>query len=224
MPNYLVIHCRYKDVQIGLFNNNTCIQSITEDTKKISTTIFILLDKLLNQHKLTLGDITFIAVHRGPAPFTTLRTTLAIANGIAYAKKIPLIGINGLDALLYQYAADTQITVVLLNAFCQELYFAIKSPENSLPIMGSNTIEKTILDLAAKFPHKKINFLGNGVELALELIQQTFGPNASIPAPLPQIASLEAIARLALESWHNNNITYSLAPVYLKDTKAGINC
>lgn len=49
--------------------------------------------KLLNKSNLDWSDLDKVAVIKGPGPFTALRVSIAVANGIAYALNIPVWGI-----------------------------------------------------------------------------------------------------------------------------------
>jgi len=49
--------------------------------------------------RLTLGDVTLLAVGLGPGPFTGLRVGLATIEGLAFGTGLPVVGVSGLDAL-----------------------------------------------------------------------------------------------------------------------------
>jgi tRNA threonylcarbamoyl adenosine modification protein YeaZ len=56
-------------------------------------------DTVLRDGGSTLSDITAVAVGTGPGSFTGLRVGLATAKTIAYARKLPLVGVMSSDAL-----------------------------------------------------------------------------------------------------------------------------
>ena len=49
-----------------------------------------LIEKLLQEHKLILKDITAIEVNPGPGSFTGLRVGITIANTLGFLLKIPI--------------------------------------------------------------------------------------------------------------------------------------
>lgn len=55
------------------------------------------IELMLREHSLTLGDITDIEVATGPGSFTGLRVGTAIANALGYLLDIP---VNGKKALV----------------------------------------------------------------------------------------------------------------------------
>lgn len=65
---------------------------------KQSTLILPTLDALLAQAGLARGDIAGIVYAQGPGAFTGLRIGLGVAQGLALAQNLPLIGIPCLDA------------------------------------------------------------------------------------------------------------------------------
>lgn len=56
-------------------------------------------NKLLRQCEKTPADLTALAVSTGPGSYTGLRIGVALAKGMAAARKLPLVGISTLDTL-----------------------------------------------------------------------------------------------------------------------------
>ena len=52
----------------------------------------ILILNFLNEHNLNLNKISEIFVNQGPGKITSIRNSIAIAKGIAFAKNIDLYG------------------------------------------------------------------------------------------------------------------------------------
>lgn len=55
------------------------------------------IDILLRQHNLSWNDLRGIVVFQGPGSFTGLRIGLTVANTLAYAQQIPIIGATGTE-------------------------------------------------------------------------------------------------------------------------------
>lgn len=214
MVVFLTIHARYKDVQWGIFKNGTLIEAAADESKKVSKNFLIMLGYLLSKHQLSLSDLSFIAAHQGPAPLTTLRLSLATLNGISFAQGIPLIGINGLEAILDEHSQPAMVTVALLNAFCNDLYYGVDDPLTSSSQRrryGRASAEEFITRLAHEYT-TPLSLVGNGVEVYKELIGKHLGSQAE---PLStSIVSLETIAQKALAEWHQGKIQQELLPVY----------
>jgi len=69
------------------------------------------------------GDIDQVVVGMGPGPFTGLRVGISFAQGFAWARNIPLIGICSLDAIAHGIEIDEFI--VATDARRKEVYWAI---------------------------------------------------------------------------------------------------
>ena len=80
----------------------------------------------LSQAGLTLADIDVIAFGRGPGSFTGVRIGVSIAQGLAYAANIPVIGISTMQVMaqeaLEKHSEDD--VFVAIDARMSEIYFA----------------------------------------------------------------------------------------------------
>jgi tRNA threonylcarbamoyladenosine biosynthesis protein TsaB len=217
MPTYLVVHTRYSDVEIGLFKANQFCASIKLENKLVSSCFPLDVTKFLDSYKITIHDLDFIAAHQGPAPFTTLRVSLAFLNGLAFTHKIPLIGIDGLRSFAIEQARDNYSYIcVFLNAFCNDIYAGIYQSNNNNFQEHVGPAHK-IIDYAAQVTSGSILCIGNGVLLHQELIRTYFGSRAIIPDFVPEIVSITSIAQQALTNWKKQEAPiYSLMPLYLK--------
>ncbi len=215
MAIYLTVHARYNDVQWGLFDEDRLLISTADDSKKMNKQFIERLDKMLNKRKLSLKDLSFIAVHQGPAPFTTLRVCLSTVNGLGFATGLPLVGINGLEALLDEHAQQTTITVALLNAFGHDVYYAINDPGTGIRSLGYAPAEEFLAQLQHQFNTQEVTFLGNACPLYQDSIHQLFGAHAHTETI--DMVSLERIASEGLQKWKNKDTQTQIMPVYLKE-------
>lgn len=224
----LIFHTGYSDVKLGLARNGSLLEVIPIPKHQASRDVLICCTNLLVQRGLSLTDCAFLAAHRGPAPFTTLRVTLSTINGLAYARKLPLIGIDGLDAFVQEMSNQlfTPYLLVLLNAFCDDVYFALYNrADNSIqrgcqPITMLIAMLDTLTQSSEKAHHGFIvTIVGNAVFLYKDLLLAKGAEKIYIPESLPEIASIEAINQEAWRQWSvHGGITEQLLPLYLKET------
>ena len=202
---------------MALFKDAKPIATIQIDKIIASKECIPALQKLLADHQLTLKDLSFIGANQGPGPFTTLRVVIATINGLSFAEKIPLIGINALEALLTEYADQLYTTkVALLNAFGNDLYYGIHTNGN-FEATGCTAAQSVLLEIAQKCPQNNILFLGNGISKCDAQIKSTFANRAVFLTPNPQTASINQIGFMALQQWNaQQNISYELRPLYYK--------
>lgn len=218
MQYFLSIQNTYTQVEMALFQDGQLINWVTEDKLRASKNFVLLIAGLLQEHQIKFSDLAFLAVNQGPGPFTTLRVVIASVNGLSYATKIPLVGIDALDALIYEHQNNVHPnTIALLNAFNQDVYFGISNPELTGVKKGYKNIGILLQELDAAFPDKSIRFIGNGAELYSKEILGTFGARAYIPNPMPQTASIQQIGVMGLSQWEKQeNVLQELYPLYLK--------
>lgn len=129
----LAIQSTYTSIEIGLYNKNTMTLLGHSTVEKIHTSLLLdTINMLLNTSLLTIKDVGVCVTNCGPAPFTTLRTVIATVNGLKAALNIPVIGINGLDALSIEYNTYKDKIVIVLDAFGSDFYFYLNSTKKGL--------------------------------------------------------------------------------------------
>lgn len=219
MNIFLAIQNRYHNVEIALYNGPKLLEKRSIDKKEASKLLIVTLGNLLEQQQLTITDLPFIVVNQGPAPFTTLRVVIASMNGISFASNIPLIGVDAFDAMRSEWHSDEYpTTIILFNAFAQEVYFAID--QKNKPIKkGYQRIDR-FLEECTQIAGT-IRFLGNGTELYREKIESMLGSRAFIPEPVPDYCSIESVAKIGHAEWNKGNRgSNQLLPLYLKQHPA----
>ncbi|MGH8708511.1 MAG: tRNA (adenosine(37)-N6)-threonylcarbamoyltransferase complex dimerization subunit type 1 TsaB, partial [Burkholderiales bacterium] len=64
-----------------------------------------LLESLLAQSRLAIGDLEAVAFGAGPGSFTGLRIACGVAQGLAFARSLPACGVSTLEALAEESGA-----------------------------------------------------------------------------------------------------------------------
>jgi len=215
MSTYLSVQSTYTHLQMALMKESDIIDETTCAKRDVSRDFIVQLSALLERNGLVVTDLPFIAVNQGPGPFTSLRTVLASVNGLSFATSIPLIGIDGLDAALDEYADERYpVNVLLLNAFNRDIYFAVRPIDGEQK--GYEKIEPFLTKLE-KQPTDSIYFFGNGAELYQREIRFALGDRAIFADPLPQTCSIGQVGLAGLAKWRENSLgSRQLTPLYLK--------
>lgn len=218
MSIFLSIQHTYQGIEAALFDKHHILGSVTDDKKRASKTIIGLLNELLSAHQMRIQDLAFLAVNQGPGPFTTLRVVIASVNGLSFAIKKPLIGIDGLDALIYENQHDQYpITIAMLNAFTSDVYFAIQHRQQNIYEKGYKNITQLLLELRERFFDHPLYLLGNGCLLHEHEIKKVLGSQAIFAQPLPEHCSIQHIGSMGYDRWQKHiGISYQLFPLYLK--------
>lgn len=222
---YLGIQATYNTTDIALFEDEKCLEQFFRADLKASSHLIPYLDSLLRNNGKTLSDLAFIALDKGPGAFTTLRVTIATLNGVAFAHKIPLIGIDGLEALTHELLCSLPIPqanlsttiVTLLNAYSNDVYFMISDIKNGSTTTvdyGCQNIDIVLESLASKIFEQKIFFTGNGALLHQERITKKLSLLEILPTPT---ASAKTIACLGfIDFMQQKNCSDKILPNYVK--------
>ena len=217
MTKFLCIQHTYNGIEVALFNDNKIIDKIFEDKKRASKYFVTCINSLLDRNNLGLKDLHFIATNKGPGPFTTLRVVLASVNGLAFAIKKPIIGVDGLDAIFLEHARENLVTVALLDA-------CINIPSNIYALndlsnidKGYKNIEVLLKDLGNLFKGEKIYFIGNGALKYRDNILDLFGSKAIFDDIVPEVCSVDIVGKIAFEMWNKKDgLEKQILPIYLK--------
>lgn len=96
--NILAIETGSTICRVGLqFNGERSYRQLA--IRSHSQVLLSLIDELLNAADASLEKLDAIAVNHGPGSFTGIRVGIAVAQGLAYANDIQLIGISSLKAV-----------------------------------------------------------------------------------------------------------------------------
>jgi tRNA threonylcarbamoyladenosine biosynthesis protein TsaB len=214
---FLVAQSTYNFIELGIFQNTDehaqCLKKVLIDKTNATKLLIPELDKLLSELKIRLSNLDFIAASAGPAPFTTLRVLLSTLNGIAMATNIPLIEINSLEVLLKKNLQNEyKYTLVLLNAFSKDTYYALQTPDKSK--IGCANIEDLIHAITNLIGNEKIKIIGNGINIFQTNLKEL---DSYIPVENPEYTTLQQVADAAIKKWNQQELTAKILPIYLKD-------
>lgn len=213
---YLVLQNTYENIEVALYEKDKFLQK--EQLNKIDAckNLILLLDSICKNNNVGINDLSFLGINKGPGPFTTLRVVITTANAINFATKIPLIGIDGLQALLNEKQdKNYSVNIAMLNAYNNDVYFAIKTEFNVDE--GCMNIQKLLTKIKDEFSDNKIRFIGNGSILFENEIKKLFGGNVFISKTNLKTSSIEQIAKESYKNWkENKNLINQIIPLYLK--------
>ena len=219
MNKFLAIQHTYTGVEVALFRDKDVLEKMYDDKKRASKNLISMINTILEHNDLGIMELDFISANQGPGPFTTLRVVIASVNGLGFATKKPLIGVDGLDAILKQYHDKRyEVTVALLDAFAGDVYFGIENSNSQERLKGYKNISVFLSELRDYFSDNKIQFIGNGSKKYEDKIIEYFGQMAIFPDPLPMQCSVQQVGLIALDTFKKfENFESQLLPIYLKD-------
>lgn len=220
---FVSIQGTYNKTELALFDAEACLDTIIKTDIKASSHLIPLLDELLQKNKITVNDLSFFAVDKGPGAFTSLRVTVTTVNGLAFARQIPLIGVSGLEALAFQVkplidqtSERATMIVCLLNAYNNDVYYHF-APQDGTAWTGCKKIDQVLADLETKAGDYQIWLAGNGVEVHRDQVASVLGDHIRLIEPFVDLCSAVSVGQLAYQRWlAQKEIVDQLNPFYLK--------
>jgi tRNA threonylcarbamoyladenosine biosynthesis protein TsaB len=85
------------ELQLFKPDGNMLLDDVWKSDRQLSSQLLEHLSGLLGRQHLTWDALTGLVVFRGPGSFTGLRIGATVANAIAYAQEIPIVGTIGED-------------------------------------------------------------------------------------------------------------------------------
>lgn len=216
----LILHIETatKICSVALSEAGECLHSIEKNPSEYVhgeyLTLFI--GELMLKSEKSLNDLDAISVSIGPGSYTGLRIGLAVAKGLCFGLKIPLITVETLDSML-NLAVEKHPTKVLcacIDARRMEVYSKIISVDSS----SLSNAQATVIDEYSFVDYEPFVYFGDGASKLTELWSGRdvlFDPELKLSAT-GQIKD-------ALDKFRNKkfkDLAY-VKPIYLKEFKVG---
>lgn len=166
-------------------------------------------------------ELDLLAVSRGPGSFTGLRIGLAIAQGLARALGIPLVGVPGFAVYARKAVPWPGPVWVLLPDRREWLYVSVFRAGEEILAPQVLALEELLARLRAdEFVREgeRALLIGPGVESHREALAQAQAPGVPAPAALNLPSGVE-IARLGRERFAQagHDELYELEPLYVQE-------
>lgn len=123
-------------VSVAVVNGTTVLASSElRSERRHAEDLTPMVDFVVQRAGLSFGGLDAVAVDVGPGLFTGMRVGIASAQALAFALSIPLVGVDGLEALVSAVPAasteQAQIIVPTIDARRREVAWAMHSVESS---------------------------------------------------------------------------------------------
>jgi tRNA threonylcarbamoyl adenosine modification protein YeaZ len=182
------------------------------------------IDRLLRESSLTIHQVQGIALGLGPGSFTGLRIAVSTVKGLAFALRVPVVGVPTLDALAYNLPYASTLVCPVLDARKKEVYAALfrGNGEGQLEKISDDWVLSPE-DLCSRIPEKTV-FLGNGIEVYGVLFKEKLGPRAVFAPPELSLPRAVNVVRLSLAGFKEGRTlnVFSFAPIYVRRSEAEI--
>jgi len=191
-----------------------------------SRRLMVIIKWLMQRLGADWSDLGLLAVSLGPGSFTGLRIGLATAKGLAFALRLPLIGVPTLDALAsHVIACNGDLVCPVLDARKSQVYTAIYQ-------IGSSSELEKISPYHAIFPEglaalvpdgQRVLLLGDGLLLYQDIFVHGLGDRAVIvPGHMAYVraASVGILAELSWQKDRRPDDFKTLKPIYVRPSEA----
>jgi len=176
------------------------------------------IEALLTRAELRVGDLHGIAFGAGPGSFTGLRIACGVAQGIAVARRLPVLGVGTLAAIAA--STDAPRVVACLDARMHEVYHAAYEQRQD----GLHEVIPPGLHRPGEVPLPEGDgWVGCGAGFTVHQASLTARYGARLTAVLPEVfPSATAIVRLATPRFAagEGDEPGAAAPLYLRDRVA----
>jgi len=183
-----------------------------------------MLDHLLKEARLTLDEVTGLAVSAGPGSFTGLRIGMATAKGLAQGKNLPLLAIPTLEAMAWSQYGRPGLISPMQNARRNQIYGALYRFEKNEGNQGLKEILPAQAVGAQEWAEKlkafnePVALAGDGALVYESVWQNTLGEFGYVlPGFLgmPRGAFVALAARERFLAGESQDL-YSIKPLYIR--------
>ena len=174
-----------------------------------------MLHGLLKNFRIRTSDLQAIAFGAGPGSFTGLRIACGLAQGLALARGLPVLGVSSLEALAE--ASGARRVVACLDARMREVYYAAleRDGEGWREVIGARCIAPQ-----AAPPPPGEGWIGCGSGFALaHPWRETLGALKLFPEVHPSAVTIARLAAPRLARGEGVDAA-AAAPRYLRDKVA----
>ncbi len=178
-------------------------------------------DWILRTSRTPLSEIQGLAVGVGPGSFTGLRIGMATVLGMAWARKLSVVGVSSLMALAGNLSLLSGTICPLIDARKGEIYWSLYQSENgALTQLGEEKVSP--LSEILKSINRSTIFLGTGAQRYRPALEEwsggkTRGADSLLAYPLARQVGILAWERFARGE---SDDLKTLAPNYIRKSEA----
>lgn len=183
-----------------------------------SNVIMNAVDSLFKLSGLNIKDVDRIAVTIGPGSFTGIRIGTAIAKGLAYSLKKPIVGVNELDVLAHMGENREDIIVPLIDARKERVYFSKYRYIDNILLREEEYKDGELREILDDLKGKKVTFIGDGATVNEKLINEILEKDYTIFSKANSIPRAGVAAQISLHLPEDN--LYTLEPLYVNKSQA----
>ena len=198
---------------VALWRDGDVLARLCPTDQSNSAALLPAAQALLAEAGLTFADLDGVAFGAGPGSFTGLRVACGVAQGLAFGRGVPLLGVGTLDAMAL--ACGGERVLVALDARMGEVYYGIYDSGVLQGAVGVFSPEQVPLPEG-----KGWQACGNALE-AYPVLRERLAPHVDCwrPEIMPSAAALVRLAAPRIERGESIDPAEA-APLYVRDKVA----
>lgn len=222
MPILLSLETSTQYCSVALHTDGALIsERVMNEPRSAASQLAMMIKEMIDEVKISTNQIAGVIVAAGPGSYTGLRIGVATAKGLAYALDVPIISVNTLELMAYQFIqteskriTDTKFLMCpMIDARRMEVYCALFDKElNTMDSVQAKIIESS--SFAEVLETNRVFFFGDGADKCSKIISHH---NADFILNVNPKASY--IGELGFKKFSSGEFEdiVSFEPYYLKD-------
>jgi tRNA threonylcarbamoyladenosine biosynthesis protein TsaB len=214
--NLLALDTATEYASVALIINGE-IQSEEQSAQRLHARLLLpMIEHLLAEAGLNLGQLDAIVYGRGPGSFTGLRIACSVAKGLAYAQDLPLFPVSSLAAIADEVFLRPDVpkntaALVMLDARMNQLYWGC------FPRLYSDEVEEQVSAAGDILPNIDNPLIVAGVGYESYLQQLSLAVREKIMNQLIIYPRAEAMIRLVLTGQIKAVSVAEALPYYIRN-------
>ncbi|MES2152876.1 MAG: tRNA (adenosine(37)-N6)-threonylcarbamoyltransferase complex dimerization subunit type 1 TsaB [Pseudomonadota bacterium] len=196
MSIILAIETSSELASCALINGGAVLVRESSGVRTHSQAILPMVQELLAEARITLGQCDAIAFGAGPGSFTGVRTACGIAQGLAFGAQLPVLPLVTLAMMAlacHQHSGATDI-VSVLDARMGEVYWAQYRFDGAWQVLCAPAL--CAPQAVAPLPAGGLTACGNGLSAYPEAFGGRDFMAGALPAILPHARELAQLAQI----------------------------
>ena len=220
----LALETSAKAVSAAVTENGKVLCSGYQDTGLThGRTLMPIVEAMLKNTGLTVGDCDAVAVAAGPGSFTGIRIGVSAAKGLAFALDKPAVGVSTLAAMARNAAFAGGLIVCAMDARRQQVYNALFAAEDGVLTRLTPDRAVSLADLAEELrgdPRPK-TVVGDGAAMCADFLEAAGVPCRLAPPHLVMQNAMSVALEAEGQAARGGLVSaQDLAPVYLRPPQA----
>ncbi len=223
--NLLAIDASTEACSVALLFNEQCFQRFELCPQSHSLLLLPMVDEVLKEANCQLTQLDGLVFGQGPGSFTGVRIGIGVAQGLAFAANLPMVGVSTLQTMAqmaYQQQQKTQV-IAAIDARMSEVYNGYYQLDNQ-GIMQA-VIDESVLPPAQLKEHiamqtsnmKTIYGVGTGWQAYSSALAMIIDNQDNIDILYPHAVAMLTLAKHKFIKGETV-MAENAQPVYVRDT------